>query len=298
LKSANFEDEQRLRQRERIDGTNDWFLRHPSFKNWTNLGLPADNPRLLWAHGKPGCGKSILASSVVLELQNLGFRPIYFFFNSESGTASLDPIGLVRAFLFQLLDIDPQLVDHLFAIYTKSINSEASSFDALWGIFRLWCSQCSRPIFCVIDALDEALYGCRHPGNFLAAIVGTLKSCEMVRICITSRPNPIIAKHFSPNMDLNLDANGHSTDQWNKRTPSNDDIATIGDDSLIAQVTISERRVSSDIMAYITNKVKSSSKLKSWMDPPDIDALCVRAEGMFLWYVCYNSRFVTSGMTF
>ncbi|KAI9768492.1 MAG: hypothetical protein M1840_004902 [Geoglossum simile] len=280
LKSASFEDEQKLRQKERVNGTNDWFLQHPSFKNWTNLNLPADNPRLFWAYGKPGCGKSILASSVVLELHNLGFRPIYFFFNSESGTASSDPIGLVRAFFFQLLDIDPELINHLFPIYTKSSSGEASSFDTLWEIFRLWCSRRSEPIFCVIDALDEALDGCNHPDNFLAAIVSTLKSCGMVRICVTSRPNPRIAKHFSPNMDLDIDS--YIGDQGN-RTPFNDGIAAIGDGSFISQVAISERQVSSDITAYVTTKVKSSSKLKSWMAPPDINALCVRAEGMFLW---------------
>ena len=192
------------------------------------------------------------------QLEELGFQPIYFFFNSKLGTATgSGPVGLVRAFLFQLMNVDPELANHLSPIFTKSSSDEASSFDALWGIFRLWCSQHSEPIFAVIDALDEALDGCEHPDNFLAAIVSTLKSCEMVRMCVTCRLVPRIAKHFSP---------------------------ATGNDSFVTQLTIGESQVSSDIMAYVAARVEETPKLKFWMTQSNIDMLCARAEGMFLWY--------------
>jgi hypothetical protein len=193
----------------------------------------------------------------VRRLQDLGLQPIYFFFNSKLGTAAgSGPVGLVRAFLFQLLDIDPQLVSHLFPLYSKSSGDEASSFDALWGVFRSWCSQRSEPILYVIDALDETLDGCEQPDDFLAAITGVLRSCEMVRICVTSRPNSRIANHF---------------------------LSGASSSSFVSQVTIGESQVSSDIVAYATTKVGMSPKLKLWMTQSDIDTLCERAEGMFLW---------------
>jgi hypothetical protein len=195
----------------------------------------------------------------VRQLEELGFQPIYFFFNSKLGTAAgSDPVGLARAFLFQLLDVYPQLVDPLSPMCTKSGSDEATSFDALWEIFCSWCSQQSRPTFCVIDALDESLDGCERPDNFLATIVSALKSCNMLRICVTSRPDPRIIKHFSP---------------------------TAGNGSSTSQVAISESQISSDIMAYITAGVERFPKLKLWMTQSDIDTLCSRAEGMFLWYV-------------
>jgi NACHT domain len=141
-----------------VDGTNTWFLEHSSVEEWIDPSLPAHSSRLLWAYGKPGCGKSMLASSIVLHLQKSGSRTIYFFSNSKLGNAvKSSPLGLVRTLLAQLLDDDTQLFDSLFAEYTKSSTETASSIDALWEIFRLWCDKQLKPIFCVIDALDEAM---------------------------------------------------------------------------------------------------------------------------------------------
>jgi DNA replication protein DnaC len=81
LKPANLDDEQRRRQKEHVMHTNAWFLAHPSFQNWLE-----GTTRLLWAIGKPGCGKSILASSIVAQLDNQGLQPLYFYFNSKLGT--------------------------------------------------------------------------------------------------------------------------------------------------------------------------------------------------------------------
>ncbi|KAH0566353.1 hypothetical protein GP486_000259 [Trichoglossum hirsutum] len=257
LKPVSFKDEQGRRQRERIHGTNDWFFRHTSFKNWADLTSTADKPRLLWAHGKPGCGKSILASSVVHRLQDLGLRPIYFFSNSKLGTAAgSGPIELVRTFLFQLLDADSQLVSQLFPIYSKSTSDEASSFDALWGVFRSWCAKRSEPIFFVVDALDEALDRYEQPDDLLTAITGVLRSCGVVRICVMSRPSSKIANHF---------------------------LSDTKNASFVSQVAIGENQVRADIMAYIVTKVEMCPKLKLWMTQSDIDALCARTEGMFLW---------------
>jgi hypothetical protein len=69
---------------------------------------------------RPNCGKSILPSSVVHELKRLNFQPLYFF-NSKLGTSGrAGLVRLVRAFLFQLLDVDAHLIDHLYPVYVKS----------------------------------------------------------------------------------------------------------------------------------------------------------------------------------
>jgi hypothetical protein len=190
LKPDDTKDEQQRRQNERVPGTNAWFLQDKPFQDWIDPSLQSYNSRLLWVCGKPGCGKSILASSIVAQLREMEIQPIFFFFNSKSGEASgLEPIGFVRTLLFQLLDIDPRLTELLHGIFAKSGSHVASSFADLWEVFRLWCLRRSEPVFCVIDALDESFDGCEDPNDFLSTIVQTLKSCHMLRIVVTSRPS-------------------------------------------------------------------------------------------------------------
>jgi hypothetical protein len=292
LRPSAFEDEQRRRKKERIEGTNEWFFEHSLFKDWTDLQIPVENCRLLWVYGKPGCGKSILASSVVLQLQNLGLRPIYFFFNSKSGnTVNSSPLGFVRTLLFQLLEVDDQLLNPLLTAYTKSGTAEASSFDALWEVFRVWCFRQPNPIFCVIDALDEALDGCMDPDDFLATIVDTVNQCKMLRICITSRSNHKIASHFVPNADID-DSSSDSEDQ----PPLSSTSTAVTSSNRFSQVFINENQVSSDLRQYIMTKIKTSRKFKSWISQSNIETLCARAEGMFLWYVYCISRLRTRGI--
>lgn len=221
----------------------------------------------------------MLASSMVDQLQNLGFRPIYFFANSKVGNAiESSPLGLIRTLLAQLLDDDPQLLDSLFAEYTKSSNKEASSFHTLWEIFRLWCHRQSKSIFCVIDALDEAIDEYSDTDGFLESFVDAVNSCPMLRVCVTSRPNSRIERFFPSKTDLDhLSADGEDS-----FTHPTGNIAAPGR-FCVSRVLISEDRVASDLKEYILIKVKQSRDLKAWLSQTDIDMLCARAEGMFLW---------------
>ncbi|KAI1366280.1 ankyrin repeat-containing domain protein [Xylaria arbuscula] len=62
-------------------GTGDWLLESEKFQSWQK------SPKsLLWLHGQPGCGKSVLSSSVIKQLQkeyssNPGSPIAYFFFS-------------------------------------------------------------------------------------------------------------------------------------------------------------------------------------------------------------------------
>jgi Cdc6-like AAA superfamily ATPase len=51
--------------RDRVPGTGNWLLSEPAFQSWLHR-----NESLLWLHGRPGCGKTFLASAVVSLLQS------------------------------------------------------------------------------------------------------------------------------------------------------------------------------------------------------------------------------------
>lgn len=46
-----------------VEGTNTWLISHPSYRDWAKAG------GLLWIAGKPGSGKSVLAKSIVAQLE-------------------------------------------------------------------------------------------------------------------------------------------------------------------------------------------------------------------------------------
>ncbi|KAN0131590.1 hypothetical protein V8E53_010432 [Lactarius tabidus] len=46
-------------------GTANWFFRGSLFEEWKTAGS------LLWIHGKPGSGKSVLSSAVIQEIMTL-----------------------------------------------------------------------------------------------------------------------------------------------------------------------------------------------------------------------------------
>jgi hypothetical protein len=278
LKPANLDDEQRRRQKEHVKHTNAWFLAHPSFQNWLE-----GKTRLIWAIGKPGCGKSILASSIVAHLHSQGLQSLKFFFNSKLGTRlDAGPLGLVRSFLAQIMCIDSALVHTLHTLYQRSSSEEAASFDTLWEVFRDWCSSREQPLYCIIDALDEGLEMSEGPDDFLTTLFITFKECEMVRIVILSRPNHKLEEHMCQDLESTMDpveplsfSEGPDTETANT--------ADSAFHTLTTQILIAENQVRSDIDIYVTDQVKRTPKLKAWMSQTDIDSLCARAEGMFLW---------------
>jgi hypothetical protein len=259
LKPANLDDEQRRRQKEHVKHTNKWFLAHHSFQNWLE-----GTTRLLWAIGKPRCGKSILASSIVAQLQNQGLQPLYFYFNSKLGTRlETGPLGLIRSFLVQIMNINSELVPTLHTLYQRSSSEEAAPFDTLWEVFRGWCSSRQQYLYCVIDALDEGLDMSEGPDGFLTTLFITLKECEMVRIVILSWPNHKIEEQMRQTLKSATDpVEPPFSEDPGTETPNTADTVDDAFHTLTAQILIEESQVRSDINIYVADRVKQTRKLR------------------------------------
>src|SRR5205807_7291185 len=80
LYTSRYED-QRRRVREPVEGTCSWVTEHPKYKDW----LEKKTSGLLWLSADPGCGKSVIASFLVEQLQRRpGAIVCYFFFKDDS----------------------------------------------------------------------------------------------------------------------------------------------------------------------------------------------------------------------
>ncbi|KAL4999824.1 hypothetical protein BDV10DRAFT_183971 [Aspergillus recurvatus] len=179
----------------RHPGTGDWFLKTPEFENW------AQSPgRLLFCPGIPGAGKTIIASSIVDDLQreydddqDVGVAYIYF---NHRRPEMQKTRHLLATLLRQFSENKPHLCDAVEEVYRAHRNGrKRPSVDALVQGMDKTAALHSRQ-FIVIDALDECQTadGCRE--QFLSVIL-SLQAKHGVNVLITSRELPDITCRFS-----------------------------------------------------------------------------------------------------
>ncbi|KAH9978508.1 hypothetical protein BJV74DRAFT_982074, partial [Russula compacta] len=82
-----------------LDGSAAWFTQGRIFNEWESTGT------LLWIHGKPGCGKSILCSWIIEEFNGKcesGLAHLIYYYFDFKDTAKQGFHGLITSLLAQL----------------------------------------------------------------------------------------------------------------------------------------------------------------------------------------------------
>src|SRR5207237_1751357 len=125
---------------------------HPRYHQWR----AKEYDDLLWISADPGCGKSVLAKSLIdNELRRTeGHTTCYFFFkdnNSQNNTTTA-----LCALLHQLFTDQPQLIQHAIPVWEKNEDKIQRERAELW---RLLLAATRDPeaydVTCILDALDE-----------------------------------------------------------------------------------------------------------------------------------------------
>ena len=145
-----------------LESTDSWMLNDTTYLKWLNN----DRSRVLWLHGSPGKGKTMLAIALIEELskriQQIGNSPrqalVYFFCDNQDDrrrTASL----ILRGIIYQILCQHPDLAVYLHNEYKKQgeqLFSSRNSLQTLWRILHTIIKNSGlQDVYIVIDALDE-----------------------------------------------------------------------------------------------------------------------------------------------
>lgn len=136
----------------RAEGTCRWVLENSHYHHWRE----SNHNDLLWISADPGCGKSVLAKSLIDgDLDTSGSISICYFFFKDSDDQSSFTAALC-AILHQLFGMQSDLLRHALPEWRKTGRDIQQEADCLWRIFEAAFSDdaFSRTI-CVIDALDE-----------------------------------------------------------------------------------------------------------------------------------------------
>lgn len=136
--------------KQRHEGTGLWFLQSDKFAKWKT-----QRNSLLWLYGIPGCGKTILSSTIIRDLESIpSSQPLYFYFDfNDTGKQALNHMipSLISQLYSEYEDSRKQL-DLLFSSYKNE--HKKPTYNSLCKVFLQMIGQV-KEVYIVLDALNE-----------------------------------------------------------------------------------------------------------------------------------------------
>ncbi|KAJ6032624.1 hypothetical protein N7540_003356 [Penicillium herquei] len=205
ISTAPYSRPQRESRNKRVGNTGDWLLETKEYNHWKS------NPgELLWLPGISGCGKSVLCSTAIHDIEqdcdvdNSKYLVYWYFRFGDDMTQSVDP--MIRSLIRQLSR--SPLAESVTELWKKNAlkGSELES-DAISELFLDVVSRITGEIYLVIDALDECPENAfsSERGLALSFLMDTLERFnKKVHILVTSRQEYDIEKKLGafPRIDL------------------------------------------------------------------------------------------------
>ena len=157
MKPSDYETYRDELWRRRQEGTCTWLLDDERYKTWNDVNGQA----ILWIHGDPGCGKSVLSSFLTKEVirgKTNQLSLAYFFCDDKDERLRTADAILVNL-LAQLLQYIPDTIVHLTVEHGYATNKEKTSwtFGMLWRVFERIINDANTGHVCIlIDALGNA----------------------------------------------------------------------------------------------------------------------------------------------
>ena len=145
-----------------LETTDSWMLNDTTYLKWLN----EDRSRVLWLHGDPGKGKTMLAIALIegfrskLQLgEDRSDKALVYFFCDNQDDRRKTASHILRGIIYQVLCQHPDLAVYLHDEYEKQreqLFASRNSLQTLWRIFHtiIKCSELQE-VYIVVDALDE-----------------------------------------------------------------------------------------------------------------------------------------------
>ena len=195
LSKHDFEADQATIFSKRHRETGNWFVQTDEFRRWSD----SQTSSLLWCFGKPGAGKSVLASIAVehLTVQHVltNRTAIIFAYIKYDSLEKQQPSAILSSLIRQISWTETSLPACLLDFYhTYDKDARTPFLDRYEDLF-LRLAKSYDKIFIVFDALDECKVDQRE--KILDFITNTAKILPFVKILVTSRRESDIEKAFS-----------------------------------------------------------------------------------------------------
>jgi len=179
--------------REKAPNTCEWFLKDDGFRRWRDSATSA----LLWMSAGPGCGKSVLARSLIDRGQlstTITTSTVCYFFFKDGVEHRMDASDALAAILHQLFtqDVTGSLIQHAIPSHKQHGPALKQNFSELWRILtKCLDDEAAGEVICLLDALDE----CNQNGKALMENLRDFyvrehepSASSQLKFIITSRP--------------------------------------------------------------------------------------------------------------
>ncbi|KAH8999670.1 hypothetical protein EDB86DRAFT_3242665, partial [Lactarius hatsudake] len=242
--------------------TSAWLFKEVTYEEWESKGP------LLWIHGKPGSGKSVLCSAIIqhiVALRDAGLASIAYFYFDFRDTDKKHRRNLLCSLLIQLSAYSNPCCEILYRIYseygqgTQQPNDDTLK-NCLWEMLLVTSAQ--HPIYVILDAVDECpdTPGAPSPRQQVLSLIEDLVDRRLpnLHICVTSRPEIDICDTLEPLTPWRISLH----DQPGQKE---------------------------DIAEYVISVVRSDVKMNKWREDDRklvIETLSEKADGMFRWVFC------------
>ncbi|KAI9857467.1 MAG: hypothetical protein M1813_008217 [Trichoglossum hirsutum] len=195
----------------RAEGTCTWFLQHPKYLAWKK----EEKSSLLWVSGDPGCGKTVLSSFLVDELNSASSQAtlpatVCHFFCDDKIESQKDGKAILSGLLHQLFCANHLLIRHAMRHFDTKSSKMVTGMTTLWDILRTASTDPGAGnIICVIDALDECEAVSRRDlirwfVDYFAETISPNR--PFLKVIMTSRGYRSIEKAFSSVSHVRLKA--------------------------------------------------------------------------------------------
>jgi hypothetical protein len=158
--STNYDEALKMRH----DGTGRWLLQDPQYASWKK-----EPTSFLWLNDIPGCGKTVLSSTVIEDLRkDQTTRIVLYFYFSFADTEKEDLDHAIRTLIDQLYYISRSDIGKYFDTCFESHNDGniQTSLDTLCKGFQDILRVVGE-VYVVLDALNECSYRNQRRKTFL-----------------------------------------------------------------------------------------------------------------------------------
>ena len=234
--------------------TGEWFLDGDDFKRFKE-----SDRALLWLDGNPGCGKTVLSSSIIenlvgeLESNEQSAMAYWYFSSSGKATMSLDNCirSLITQFMMAVSGKFPKAIDELWN--NKGRKKETPKLSDLTYTLHSHLQEEKVKFYIIIDALDEAR---EEDHEDLLRFVQDLISNDMHGIGLVLTSRPFVKEKFKERFE---------------------------DEANFFDIAIERASVDGDIKSHIQEQLTTDPNLSQWKEEVRnsiLSALLEKAEGM------------------
>lgn len=185
---------QGTRQKAPLPGTGKWFLEDTVFQGWVEGHFP-----ILWCHGIPGAGKTLLASVAFNHLKESSVNAettimiVFCAFDDRTTHSARD---IMASLLRQAIQIIPQSGEPVRALRAKRHGGETNeqsppSLDEICETLQKVLERRGRNLV-LLDGLDEM-----PSQDERSELLRQLECIGSIKVLVTSRPLPQIGNWFN-----------------------------------------------------------------------------------------------------